>query len=95
MKDSIRSSVLNVVYCDDYFNIKTKYLATKTPGHKACLHRLRVAACATAIALAHAVGRARPAGRVHKVCDFVAFADWFLRPLREMYSLSFATTYYV
>ena len=25
-------------------------------------HRLRVAACATAIALAHAVGRARPAG---------------------------------
>ena len=29
--------------------------------HETCLHRLRVAACA--IALAHAVGRARPVGR--------------------------------
>jgi hypothetical protein len=68
MKDAIRSSVLKVVYCDDYFNIKAKYLVTKTQGT-----------------------------RVHKAFDFAAFADCLLRPLREMYSLSFAiiTTNYV
>jgi hypothetical protein len=37
-------------------------------SHKACLHRLRVAACATAIALANAVGRAGRQGRKFGDC---------------------------